>query len=301
MGRNLVVQLWGLGNLIQMEPLLRMLGEGDVLCDPARSVHELAPLFPRWRFRQLNRDGTWDGYDDIYLGFPIAGMQFAKYGNRLHYPVWSFGKWEKPLSTVYFEMSRAEIVKSVPGPYPYQVLEWDPFAVIPRLSIPDAPKLEKTIAVSLGYWRGDGGAWARKNWGVENLRKALDRAWKKHGFELAALGKRVEFAGIGEDFFQPIRGSEPSLMDQIRHLAGCSGYLGNDTGFAHIAGALGLPSAVFTVEDKVKVRTAAPQLLQFGLDIHPEEAVDWLIRVIERNGHDGTKETLQAQARVDTS
>lgn len=301
--KNLIVNLWGIGNMIQMEPLMRVLGEGDVLCEANRSVHELAPLFPKWFF--IPNAPLRPPYDDIYMGFPIAAMPFAQLGNRIyaqlgnriHYPVWSFGEWTDPLYSRYVQM--AGHTSTGKDGYMFNAFSFSDVKEYgaPKLSIPNAPKLSKTIAVSLGYWHGDGGAWARKNWGSGRLSVARSK-FRSLGWSVMFLGKREDFSDWKDD--PEVMKYPPTLLEQIHILAGCSGYLGNDTGFAHIAGALGLPSAVYTVEDKVKVQTAAPKLLQFGAETSPEKAVDWLIEAIEGGEKDGREEgTLIQEGQAD--
>lgn len=265
--KNLIVQLWGIGNLVNTQPLMAALGSGDVLIDPSRSTHELALLFPNWRFCGAGNVGIDNNYDDTYLCFPVDGRQFAPYTNRLHTPTWSFKKWQLPEWEVLAQMG-TDAGTAFP----------------PKLPRPeDSVSHPGCIAISMGYFKGDGG-WAHKHWGTDHYVRAI-REIVKAGFTPVLFGDQSDWDVEGSQVWQHIQDLEGKvqihftnpLWTQVKFLAGCEGYLGNDTGLGHIAGAYGLPSAIYTVADKVKVATAAPKLFQFGKDLPPGKAVQWLI------------------------
>jgi len=268
---NLVVQLWGIGNLIQTEPLLRELRKGDILVDPLRSTAELSLLFPNWKFITADYlQGISDHrYDDVYLCYPMDGRQFAPVANRIHVPTWSFKKWESSESQVLLEMTHSA---HWPG--------------VPQIKIPGSVDGRgKHIAMSIGYLKNEEG-WGFKHWGNENFTWAIDLLIRE-GYTPVIFGSAIDWDTDGRIIAEQVKGesweevTELPLWGQVKYLAGCDAYLGNDTGMGHVAGALGLPSAIYTVTDRVKNQTAAPHLLQFGREVKPPEAVSWLVEVLE--------------------
>jgi hypothetical protein len=279
--RPLVVQLWGIGNLVQTEPLMRYLGGGDILVDPRRSTHELAPLFagsreagPDWTFRRTDEfPADYGEYTDAYICGPwLPSFQLAQVADRTHVPTWTHrGEWGVTEAQALVNMLDPKGDPAIPR--------------LPRLDGFPAPNSDPCIVVSCGYNRHEGDAWAFKDWGERNFRELFD--------QLARREIRVNLVGTEEEFGlmkQWMGGSgcnyryQMQFMEAVRWSSACVGYIGNDTGWAHICGAYGIPSAIYVADpnrqDPVKNRTAAPVLWQFGPDSSPEKVVDWLLREI---------------------
>ena len=269
---NLVVQLWGIGNLVQTEPLLRALGKGDILVDRARSTQELSPFFPKWNFLARSESEAVQGYwEDVYLCWPVDPRPYKAIANRVHVPVWSWRVWED---------SEATVLRAMLGPgYPQRHEDF-----VPRLQMPhQVTQRAGSIAMSIGYLKAEG--WSQKHWGSLKFQEAVRAAWQA-GYTSHLFGSQEDYEIDGKEILQGL--DLPSsawksyfhcpLWEQIEVLAGCRGYVGNDTGLAHVAGALGLPTAVYTVTDRVKNRPAG-ECFQFGAETHPREAVAKLVEV----------------------
>lgn len=280
--KNLIVQLWGIGNLIQTEPLMRYLESGTILVDQRRNTHEMAPLFEDWDFVTL--DDPLEGvFDDVYICGPwLSPAAFGAHAKRVHMPTWTFqGKWSS---------TEAQVLVDMIGP------PGDP--AIPRL-----PRFKDqssgptpAIVMSCGYNRVEKG-WEFKTWGGEAFRTAI-RQVQKCGLEVVLVGRSDEWRGLHEDIGGVRDLSVLPMMDQVQVVSRCVGYLGNDTGWAHICGAYGLPSAVFvadpTRQDPLKNRTAAPVLWQFNREASPERVADCLLREIDYHAEEGPQMRQEA-------
>jgi hypothetical protein len=269
---NLLVQLYGIGNLIQTEPLMRYLGKGDILVSNARSTHELAPLFPDWHFIWSDQSLK-DLYDDVYLCGPwIQPSSFQKIARRVHTPTWTFrGDWERTEASALEDM--AYPIKGDPEPRPR----------LPLLSSEKHPY----IVLSCGYNRTESG-WDFKAWNWLNFVQVLDIFHDK-GYETYHPGDhhdREVWERVAGKVEHPemMRVPDGSLMEQVKVVGGSRGYLGNDTGWGHISGAYDLPSAIYTRTDPIKNRTAARILKQFDEKLLPKEVATWLMGEIEEHG-----------------
>ena len=296
---SLLVQLYGIGNLVQTEPLMRYLGGGDILVDPKRSTDQMAPLFPNWKFCTQE---SWEGktfspgrYDDVYLCGPwIKPQEYGLIAKRVHTSTWTFqGPWEHTEAYALAEM--------VSGVVPLSFDECPPTREeitpkLPRLEGWPAPWSHPYVVVSCGYNRHELG-WEFKDWGRNGFKEITQRL-NGVGVGVVLLGAQEEWEYVGGPGWEKLgkpcnvrNGSLDSLMDQAKFASGCCGYIGNDTGWAHICGAYGLPSAIYigdpARQDPVKNRTAAPDLLQFYDQMEPETVVRWLLpKVKEKSGWD---------------
>lgn len=267
MKRNLVVQLWGVGNLVQTEPLLRYLGGGVVMVNAKRGTMDLAPLFPDWTFiggvpRMLMKE-----FDDVYICGPwLDSNKFRGIGKNVHTPSYwpTNGQWKQTEADSLLDMAASS--RSNPA-----------CPQLPRLDGWPAQKSSPYVVISCGYNKHEPG-WEFKNW--TELPKAAQLLLRQ-GIGILPVGTREEQSQM---FAECANFPEQSFMTQVMRASSCVGYIGNDTGWAHICGAYDLPCAVYYADpirqDLVKNRTAASRQLQFGRDTSPEDAVDWLLQEI---------------------
>lgn len=260
---HLVVQLWGIGNLVQTEPLLRYLGKGDLLIDPRRGTWEIARLFPGWNFLATPRGF----YDDVWICGPwIPASHFQGMARRVHTPVWTFqGRWEETEASVLLDMAAGRERENTR----------------PRLD-PEVNERRRAIVLSNGYNTCEPG-WEFKSWGQESLGEAIDLLLARE-FEVCLVGLPNEWRFVRDETTD---WTDLSLMEQLTCAATCMGYLGNDTGWAHLLGAIRgeYPGSVFvrdpSRQDPVKNRPGLDPLWQFGPEVKPSRVTDWLIRQVE--------------------
>lgn len=74
--------------------------------------------------------------------------------------------------------------------------------------------------------------------------EALGDLLLSNGYSLAWLGTKDEF-GFDSDRSINISAFDETIVTQSKMLASCDYFIGNDSGFAHIAGMLGVPGLVF--------------------------------------------------------
>lgn len=267
MKRNLVVQQWGVGNLIQTEPLLRYLGGGHLLVNPFRGTKDLAPLFPDWTVVEDCVRTQQGYYDDVYICGPWLNPAIFKWiGKNIHTPAYwpPNGQWQTTEADSLLDMAAgAERENTRPR--------------LPRLDGWPAQKSSLYVVISCGYNKHEPG-WGFKNWpGLNQAIKLL----LESGISILPVGTREERSQM---FAEHANFPDWKFMDQVREASACVGYIGNDTGWAHICGAYDIPSAIYytdpTRQDLVKNRPAASNLLQFGPNTSPEEAVNWLLKEI---------------------
>jgi ADP-heptose:LPS heptosyltransferase len=94
-----------------------------------------------------------------------------------------------------------------------------------------------------------GAKWPDKRWPIEHYTKLARRLVHGHGYRLLLLGDehdRDAVAAIAEnvgDMCVDITG-RTGLIEGAAYLQRCSGFVGNDSGLAHLAEAVGLPVVV---------------------------------------------------------
>ena len=276
----LIVELWGLGDLVIATPLLRAAAERfDVtllakpyaldlqrrLCPDVRVVPFVAPWTAfknkyrlwQWPWREIVRlrhrlagedfasglSARWDPRDHLLL--KLAGVR-----NRIGFPrVGSRIFLTQPLSRPEPEAHRYESWRAVAGALN---LELPPRE---KISIPPAPRRETALIHS-------GAGQPVRVWPLENYRRLAARLRRENiPVQIACdADQRDWWLRAGEDHV-----ATPATVTELIALTDRAGvFIGNDSGPGHIAAFCGLPTFTFF----------GPQLPEWFAPLHP--AAEWM-------------------------
>lgn len=115
-----------------------------------------------------------------------------------------------------------------------------------HLSLPDAPKVGRTVAIHPGSGS------ERKNWPIASYAEVIKSLWQQKYEVLLIAGPAEEHKlAYFQRHLKPPEGLyrtlvNAPLLEIAQQLRQCRGYLGNDSGITHLAAMLGVPTvAIF--------------------------------------------------------
>ncbi len=297
----LVCSLSGIGNAIYALPLVEALStlgyEIDVKVNSERAS---SPMFNAHPHVARVYDETLiitDDYDEVFCcGYCFSNLNLTQCGKRTNRTIPPYmgppegccDRFEKHEIDYYMDMAR--VVGFV--------------GATPKLYLPTYPSSylvlpERSVAMSVGYWKGDGHSQA-KHWGNSNFVEAVKLLADK-GYTSVFVGSPEDWECDARDISERVQKLnlatetqyvfECDLLTNFGVLDKCCAYVGNETCMVPAAAALGKPTLSLVMKS-APINMVCPQknypyphglaLLGEREDLTPALVVDQLLDLIER-------------------